>query len=35
LRVEELGQAHAYLSPKIPVTSLVREVDERWITHKT
>ena len=35
LRIENWDQRELYLSPKIPMTSLVREVDERWITHKT
>jgi hypothetical protein len=33
-RTENWDQRHLYLSPRVPITSLVRERDERWITRK-
>ena len=35
VRLENWDRRTLYLSTKVPVTSLVREVDERWITRKT
>lgn len=34
IRTENWDQRHLYLSPKVPITSLVRERDDRWITRK-
>lgn len=34
MRNENWDSRTLYLSPKIPMTSLVREVDDRWITRK-
>jgi hypothetical protein len=35
MRNENWDRRTLYLSPKVPITSLVREIDERWITRKT
>jgi hypothetical protein len=35
LRVENWSQRTLFLTPKIPITSLIRELDERWVTRKT
>jgi len=34
IRIENWDKRTLFLSPRVPVTSLVREVDERWITRK-
>jgi len=33
-RIENWDKRTLYLSPRVPLTSLVREIDDRWITRK-
>ena len=34
VRIENWDRRTLYLSPRVPITSLVRELDERWVTRK-
>jgi hypothetical protein len=34
VRIENWDRRTLYLSPRVPITSLVREVDDRWVTRK-